>query len=167
MPVTGTPPAVIASAEEDYRRLGIDRGAVRAWEDGARTGNRRGTYEWWYFDAHLRDGSTLVVVFMNKGMTSPRKPLEPLIRLHLDLPDGRSFEKMIRFPAAAWSAAADHADVRIAGNQFTGDLHSYRITAAAEEISVDVTLTGQVPPWRPETGFMSMAGVQVRPHRRG
>ena len=26
--------------------------------------------------------------------------------------------------------------------------------ATAEEISVDVTLTGDVPPWRPETGFM-------------
>jgi hypothetical protein len=48
MTVTDTPSAVIASAEEDYRRLGIDRGAVRTWEDGARTDNRRGTYEWWY-----------------------------------------------------------------------------------------------------------------------
>ena len=154
MTVTGTPSAVIASAEEDYRRLGIDRGAVRTWEDGARTDNRRGTYEWWYFDAHLEDGSTLVVVFMNKDLASPQKPLEPLIRLNLDLADGRSFEKVVRFPAAAWSAATDHADVQIAGNQFTGDLHTYRITATAEEISVDVTLTGEVPPWRPETGFM-------------
>jgi hypothetical protein len=148
------PLAVTASAEEDYRRLGLDRGTVRPWEDGARTDNRRGTYEWWYFDAHLQDGSTLVVVFLNKDINSPNKPLEPTIRLNLDLADGRSFEKIVSFPASAWSAATEHADVKIAANRFTGDLHSYRITATAEEISVDVTLISDVPSWRPETGFM-------------
>ena len=154
MTVSDTPLAVTASAEEDYRRLGLDRSTVRPWEDGARTDNRRGTYEWWYFDAHLQDGSTLVVVFLNKDITSPNKPLEPTIRLNLDLADGRSFEKIVSFPASAWSAATEHADVQIAANRFTGDLHGYRITATAEEISMDVTLTGDVPSWRPETGFM-------------
>jgi hypothetical protein len=154
MTVSDTPLAVTASAEEDYRRLGLDRGTVRPWEDGARTDNRRGTYEWWYFDAHLQDGSTLVVVFLNKDINSPNKPLEPTIRLNLDLADGRSFEKIVSFPASAWSAATEHADVKIAANRFTGDLHSYRITATAEEISVDVTLISDVPSWRPETGFM-------------
>src|SRR5882724_5837734 len=154
MTVSDTPLAVTASAEEDYRRLGLDRGTVRPWEDGARTDNRRGTYERWYFDAHLQDGSTLVVVFLNKDINSPNKPLEPTIRLNLDLADGRSFEKIVSFPASAWSAATEHADVKIAANRFTGDLHSYRITATAEEISMDVTLISDVPSWRPETGFM-------------
>jgi hypothetical protein len=55
-----TSAAVIAADEADYRRLGITRGLVEPWEDGARTDNRRGTYEWWYFDAHLDDGAKLV-----------------------------------------------------------------------------------------------------------
>lgn len=42
----------------------------------------------------------------------------------------------------------------IGENRFTGDLHTYRIQATAEEISADVTLTGEVPPWRPATGYM-------------
>src|SRR5205807_6862041 len=33
-------------------------------------------------------------------------------------------------------------------------LHRYRIQATAEEIAVDVTLTGEVPAWRPSTGYM-------------
>jgi hypothetical protein len=57
-----------------------------------------------------------VLVFMNKDLAAPQKPLEPLILLNLDLPDGRSFEKLVTFPAESWSAATDHADVRIAGN---------------------------------------------------
>jgi hypothetical protein len=146
--------AGIASDPEDYERLGLSATSIEPWEDGKRTDDSAGTYEWWYFDAHLADGAKLVVVFMNKDIAEPQKPLAPLLRLELDLPDGRHFEKLIHFPAAAWSAAADHADVRLADNRFTGDLHSYRIEATAEEISVDVTLTGEVAAWRPASGYM-------------
>jgi hypothetical protein len=68
--------------------------------------------------------------------------------------NGRRFEKLASFEPAAWSAATDRADVRIAGNRFSGDLHRYRITASVEEIEVDVTLVGQIPPWRPGTGYL-------------
>ncbi|MEY2430983.1 MAG: hypothetical protein QOC92_708 [Acidimicrobiaceae bacterium] len=148
------PLAVLASTDADYERYRVARERVEPFEDGARTDGRAGTYEWWYFDAHLEDGAKLVVVFMNKDLASPQKPLAPLIRLNLDLADGRSFEKLATFDREAWSAATDSADVRIAGNRFSGDLHRYRITASVDEIEVDVTLVGQVPPWRPGTGYM-------------
>src|ERR1700737_646823 len=146
--------AVRASDPEDYKRLGLSPTLIEPWEDGARTDNSVGTYEWWYFDAHLADGAKLVVAFMNKDIAEPQKPLSPLLRLNLDLPDGRRFEKLIHFAALAWSAAKDHADVQLGANRFSGDLHTYRIVATAEEISVDVTLTGEVPAWRPSTGYM-------------
>ena len=137
--------AVLASSPADYQRLGLSPASIAAWEDGARTDGSAGTYEWWYFDAHLADGAKLVVTFMNKDIAEPRKPLSPLLRVDLDLPGGRHFEKLVRYPPAQWSAARDHADVRLGENRFTGDLHRYRIQARAEEISVDVTLTGEVP----------------------
>ena len=146
--------AVMASSPADYQRLGLSPTSIAPWEDGARTDDSAGTYEWWYFDAHLADGAKLVVTFMNKDIATPQKPLSPLLRLNLDLPDGRHFEKLVHYPPGEWSAAKDHADVRLGDNRFTGDLHRYRIQATAEEISVDVTLTGQVPPWRPSTGYM-------------
>ncbi len=142
-----------ATSEDDYRRLGLSPDVV-AWEDGARTDGGRGTFEWWYFDAHLDDGATLVVVFLDKDFTQPRRPLSPQVRINLDLADGRSLEKVQSFPPEAYSAATDHADVGIAGNRFSGDLHEYRITAAIDEVSIDVTLTGEVPPWRPATGHV-------------
>jgi hypothetical protein len=151
---TAAPLAVTASSDADYERLGLVRGDIKPWEDGARTDDRPGSYEWWYFDAHLEDGAKLVVVFMDKDLATPQKPLEPTIRLNLDLADGRSFEKFVTFDPAAWSAAKDHADVRIGENRLTGDLHTYRITATVDEIAVDVTLEGEVPAWRPETGYM-------------
>jgi hypothetical protein len=151
---TAAPLAGTASSDADYERLGLARGDIKVWEDGARTDDRPGTYEWWYLDAHLDDGSKLVVVFMDKDLATPQKPLEPTIRLNLDLADGRSFERFVTFDPVVWSSARDHADVRIGQNRFSGDLHTYRVTATVEDIAVDVTLEGEVPAWRPETGYM-------------
>ncbi len=156
MTVTTTPAplAEIASSDSDYARLGLTRDHIEPWEDGARTDDRPGSYEWWYFDAHLDDGAKLVVVFMDKDFATPQKPLSPTIRLNLDLADGRSFEKIVNFDPALWSSAKDHADVRIGENSFTGDLRTYRIKAMVDEIAVDITLEREVSSWRPKTGYM-------------
>ena len=154
MTTSAAPLAVIAGSDTDYSRLGLARDRIQLWEDGARTDDRPGSYEWWYFDAHLDDGAKLVVVFMDKDLSTPQKPLDPTILLNLDLADGRTFNKVAKFDPAAWTAARDRADVRIGDNRFTGDLNSYRITAAIDDIAVDITLDGDVPPWRPETGYL-------------
>ena len=123
--------AMMASSPADYERLGLSPTSIAPWEDGARTDDSAGTYEWWYFDAHLADGAKLVVTFMNKDIAEPQKPLSPLLRLDLDLPDGRHFEKLVHYPLGEWLTAKDRADVRLGENRFTGDLHRYRIQATA------------------------------------
>lgn len=89
MTTSADPLAVIAGSDTDYSRLGLARDRIQLWEDGARTDDRPGSYEWWYFDAHLDDGAKLVVVFMDKDLSTPQKPLDPTILLNLDLADGR------------------------------------------------------------------------------
>jgi CrtC N-terminal lipocalin domain len=148
-----TLPARLGSTPDDYARIGIEPRAIKPWEDGMRTDGSRGTYEWWYFDAHLDDGAKLVVVFLTKEMTDLNKPLRPSIRIDLTLPDGTSVRKIAGFPAEAFSASTKTCEVRIADNAFAGDLHTYTIHARVEEIEIDVTLTGQVPAWRPESGY--------------
>src|SRR2546427_11809343 len=103
--------AALANDPGDYARFGLSS-TIEPWEDGARTGDSAGTYEWWYFDAHLADGAKLVVSFMNKDIAEP-KALSPLLRLDLDLPRGRDFEEIVHYPPGEWSAALDHAGVRI------------------------------------------------------
>ena len=159
---TTTPLAGRVASDAGYERLGLARDRVAPWEDGARTDGGRGSFEWWYFDAQLDDGAALVVIFQDKDFTEPQKPLAPLVRINLDVPDGRSLQKVQHFAPESYSAAAEHADVRIAGNRFAGDLHRYRITAAIDEVSVDVTLTGQIPPWRPGTGYVYFGADQSR-----
>ncbi|MCW2764728.1 MAG: hypothetical protein JWO11_687 [Nocardioides sp.] len=148
-----TASARIGRTPEDYTAIGIERGAVKPWEDGLRTGGGPGTFEWWYFDAHLDDGAKLVVVFSTKEFTAIAKPLAPTIRIDLALPDGTTVEKVAELDPKTFAAATDTCDVRIGENVFAGDLHTYTISAQVEDVGVDITLTGQVPAWRPETGF--------------
>jgi hypothetical protein len=85
----------LADRPADYNRLGISPVAVAEFEDGQRIGMEKGRYEWWYFDAHLDDGATVVVVFYTKPNVSPNGPLAPRITINLTLPDGRSFVKFL------------------------------------------------------------------------
>ncbi|GAA1662036.1 hypothetical protein GCM10009744_64750 [Kribbella alba] len=147
-----TTPARMGNTPEDYARFGIEAGSIKPHEDGLRTDGGPGSYEWWYFDAHLDDGAKLVVVFFTKEFTAIDKPLAPMIRIDLTLPDGTTVEKLAEFDAKAFSASTETCDVRIGDNVFAGDLQTYTIHAKAEDVEVDVTLTGQVPAWRPESG---------------
>jgi hypothetical protein len=144
----------LAGRPADYQRLGIDPLEVAQFEDGQRIGTEKGRYEWWYFDAHLDDGATVVVVFYTKPNVTPNGPLAPRITIDLTLPDGRRFEKFYDTTAHQFTASKEGCDVRIGTNRFIGDLRRYLITATVEEISVEIELTGEVRAWRPKTGHI-------------
>jgi len=144
----------LADRPADYKRLGVDPAAIAQFEDGQRIGTEKGRYEWWYFDAHLDDGTTVVVVFYTKPNVSPSGPLAPRITISITLADGRGFEKLLDTKPKLFSASKSGCDVRIGTNRFVGDLHRYRITASIEEVSVDIELTGDVPAWRPKSGHL-------------
>ena len=151
----------LADRPADYERLGISPVEIAEFEDGQRIGTGRGCYEWWYFDAHLDNGATVVVVFYTKPNVSPNGPLAPRITINITLPDGRTFEKFLDTRPELFNASKSTCDVRIGTNRFVGDLNRYHITAAIEEISVDIELTGDVPAWRPKSGH-SYFGVEGR-----
>lgn len=158
--------ARIGSSPQDYENLGLEPGTIKVWEDGMRTDGSPGTYEWWYFDAHLDDGAQLVVAFFTKEFTDIGRPLAPMIRIDLTLPDGTTVERIAHFDPALFSASTEECDVRIGeGNVFAGDLNTYTIRARIEDTEVDITLSGQVPAWRPETGhFLFGAHREHREH---
>jgi hypothetical protein len=137
----------LADRPADYERIGFAPVEIAAFEDGQRIST-----EWWYFDAHLDNGATVVVVFYTKPNVSPNGPLTPRITINLTLPDGRSFAKLLDTGPELFNASKSGCDVRIGTNRFVGDLNCYDITATIEEISVDIELTGEVPAWRPKSG---------------
>jgi hypothetical protein len=147
-------PARLADSPADYARFGLVAGRIDPWEDGLRLDTGAPNIEWWYFDSLLDDGAKLAVVFCTKDASRPHQPLEPLIEIDLDLPDGRRLMRYGRFKADEFSASKDGCDVRLGQYRFAGDLHEYTISAAAEDVSVEVRLEATTEPWRPATGHI-------------
>src|SRR5215218_8783400 len=148
-----------ADRPEAYTRLGIDPSAIAAHEDGMRTDRGKGSYEWWYFDAHLDDGSILVVVFYTKPlMEAARTSLAPYVTVELDRPDGTHREWKTPAALDGFHASTGSCDVTIGGSTFRNtswaDPHTFHIHVVHDDLLLDVDLVGQVPPWRPATGFM-------------
>lgn len=148
-----TETAYLATDTAHYDRIGITT-EIKAFEDGLRTDPEApGTYEWWYFDAHLDNGAKLVIAFHAKDFAAPTPGLNPIVSIDIDLPDGRRINKRQHFDPAEFAASADTCDVRVSNNRFRGDLHAYTIHAQVDDVVVDVELTGVTEPWRPATGY--------------
>ena len=149
----------MADQAGDYRQLGIARGDIAPWEDGFRTSpGGPGTFEWWYFDAVLDDGATLVINFLVKDIRGGKgldQPPAPVITFELDRADGTHVERTAQVAGEdAFFSSTGHCDVHMGDNSISGDLHTYNIRVEMDGVSADVRLTGQVPSWRPETGHM-------------
>lgn len=145
----------LASTDAAYRRLGVERGKMAVWEDGRRTGEGPSEFEWWYLDASLDDGSSMVIAFFTKDVKGGLlgKHIKPLATFELDLPSGEHIDERIELAAADFSAAKDRCDVRIGNCTFKGDLNTYEIVYQGKKVQATVKLTGTVSPWRPETGM--------------
>ena len=86
---------------ESLARLGLNPDHVEPWEDGYRSAKEKdAAFEWWYFDAHLDDGSALVITFDTKPMTNPSGPLAPSLLIMYRPAGGERQKSVVRFPAA-------------------------------------------------------------------
>jgi len=117
----------------------------------------KGMYEWWYFDAHLDTGHTLVVFF---HASNPNPGLEGKIGIEIVLvrPDGRRLQTFAAYDRSEFTAARDRPEVRIGGNSLTvtqaeGKLPVYRIHVREKELGCDLTYTAEVNGWKPGTGL--------------
>lgn len=107
-----TIPAALAAKPEDYKRLGIQPGAPALWEDGLRTDGRAGSYEWWYFDSKLEDGSSLVIIFFTGPMSAKKTDgFAPECNVELTRPDGTEYKKFLHFAPEQARFARDRCDV--------------------------------------------------------
>jgi predicted secreted hydrolase len=145
--------ARIGTLPHHYERLGLIPNVIQPWEDGLRTAAADGTFEWWYFDAHLDDGSTLTVEFHTKPpYVSPNAPLTPFVLVTHTAPDGTRVDRTFTADPAEFVAATTECDVKIGTNTFRRDADGYAIHVEIDDMVADFTLRAEVPPWRPETG---------------
>lgn len=148
-------PAALAAKPEDYKRIGVKPGAPAIWEDGLRTDGAAGSFEWWYFDSKLDDGSSLVIIFFTGPMNSKKTDgFEPHCNIELTRPDGKEYKYFLHVDMDKTMFSKDRCDIKMGDCYFRGDLHRYEIFFRNEEIEAKVELTGNAPAWRPHTGYI-------------
>lgn len=144
-----------ALISQDFEKFKLNSGNIpEKWEDGIRTTGGKGTYEWWYFDAHLDDGSTAVIIFYTKHITKVKKPLLPLVTVSIVQADGTKLDRMITFDPKEFSAGKDSCNVQIGKNYFRGNLKNYIIHFEDDELNITATLDRETESWRPKTGIL-------------
>ena len=124
--------------------------AIQPFEDGIRTQEKSGSYEWWYFDSKYADGSSLVIIFYTKPVTSFAKKFKPFVSLNYISPNGR--EIRTTFESKTYSFSDRCCDVRIGDCYIKGDLSRYEIYFKNDEVECKLNLAASVPSWRPDSG---------------
>ncbi len=125
---------------------------------------KKNQFEWWYFDAHLEGGYTLVAFFYaaypNPGLDTGRTGVE----LTLLRPDGRKTQKFIKYDRSQFEASREIPDVKIGHNYMKveypdGDLPVYEIFLDEEDLAFHLTYSTQVKGWKPGTGYSHFADM--------
>lgn len=145
----------LAYLSKDYKKYGLETTNIPAlWEDGLRTTGGKGSYEWWYFDTHLEDGSSAVIVFYTKDFVQANRKMTPTISLNIDRPDGTKIARRIEYKASEATFLKDSCHVQIGKSYFKGNLKEYEIHFEGEGLTIDAKLTRQTNSWRPKTGHV-------------
>ena len=117
----------------------------------------KGIYEWWYFDAHLETGHT-IVVFFHASNPNPGREGKIGVEIILLRPDGKRIQKFISYSKSDFAASKDKPDVKIGNNTIKvdmrdGELPIYEIYVKEVDIGCLLKYRAEVNGWKPGTGL--------------
>lgn len=148
----------LRNTEEDYKQLGLKKGEVELWEDGLRAKQAMGTFEWWYFDAVMEDGST---VSLNFATTVTGAQPTVAVTINATSVEGKKFKDVISYQNAESSFAEGCCDVKAGASYFKGNLKDYEIKVdPVHGLGCDLKLHSLCKSWRPETGHVVFNGEE-------
>src|SRR5260370_21263412 len=105
-----------------------------------RTDGGKGTYEWWYVDAYLNDGSKLAITFRTKPIIDVGKALDPWIDFNLERADVRNVVKHLHIEPEHFSASTETCAVAMPSYPFKRDLQTYSLHVHAHATLRHVSL---------------------------
>jgi len=119
--------------------------------------HKRGMYEWWYFDAHLQTGHT-IVVFFYAANPNPGRGSKNGVEIVLLRPDGKRIQKFVAYDRSKYAAALDKPEVTIGNNtirvtQQKGELPVYDIYVNENDLGCHLQYKAEVNGWKPGTGL--------------
>lgn len=141
---------------EEYKELGLIPHIVEKWEDGKRSPDRKGDFEWWYFDSIMDDGTSVVVHFNTKQPDTMLKDGSyPVVIIKITTPEGTIYHDSIPYTAAKSRFSTKQCDVKVGPHSLRGDLTDYYIhVEPVHGVGADLRLHNQCKSWRPDTGYL-------------
>ena len=146
--------AWMASSKGEYTRYKLSETNLQKWEDGLRTTESKGSYEWWYFDSKLNDGSSLVITFFTGPIASFSEGFKPYATFTHTKANGEKYDSKVYPINNDYEFSKEQCDVRIGKCTFKGNMKEYEIYWTDENIEAKIKLKGNVPSWRPYTGHI-------------
>lgn len=125
--------------------------------------NAKGLYEWWYFDAHLDSGHT-IVVFFHASNPNPGRTGKTGVEFILISPEGQRKQDFFVYDKSEFKAASDKPEVRIGGNsikidQTAGDPPVYTIFVDENDLGCHLVFKPLVNGWKPGSGISQFADL--------
>ena len=143
----------VGDSPAHYQCLNLNPDHIAAWEDGLRTDPAARSFEWWYYDCRLVDGTRLTVELHTKPpVISPSAPLTPFVSIVMLRPDGSLIVKNALEPPETFAAARTGCDVRMGCSRCRGSLDQHEVHVEIEGVTIDLTFTSELAPFRPASG---------------
>jgi hypothetical protein len=89
---TTNPPRVIPGDSPGFLEHESLAVTPEPWEDGLRTDPTPDTFEWWYFEATLDDGSSAQLTFFTKPWMVSPMPFDPYFGISITTPNGTTYQ---------------------------------------------------------------------------
>jgi predicted secreted hydrolase len=126
-------------------------------EDGDHYSPKRDFFEWWYFDAAFDNGYRLVAIFHSSlyNAVDHKPTLDIRLTGPQDTSGPRSHIAIGRYTRQVYRSSPGSCDLVIAGCSAKAESPSrYRVRLDQGEVCADLVYEGQVPGWRPGTGYL-------------
>ena len=116
---------------------------------------KRGNFEWWYFDARLDNGYMAVGFFRAKHERTGKTGVE----ITIYKPNGEKIQRIFDYEHSDLVATKENANVRIGKNYIkvdysNGKLPEYEIFLDEEDIGIHLNFTPKIKGWMPGEGFV-------------
>ena len=144
------------NSEADYKKFGVKPNTVEVWEDGLRGSEKpnNSEWEWWYFDAIMDDGTSLIIQFLNPALLLPNRA--PAVNFQITTPDGKHHRTILESTPDEDSFGEGKCDVHFGRNSFVGDLKNYTLHVEEnDQFGADIRFTNLGTPFRPGTAYFA------------
>ncbi|PNW62188.1 hypothetical protein ACZ99_14220 [Lactobacillus sp. ATCC 15578] len=147
--------AKILDTPKSYEMLSLNPNKIEKWEDQRRGTSAKGRWEWWYFDAILDDGTTIVIQDFTKQLKNIQQEGDyPTVQIKITLADGTKYIDQLFYDAEDSQFKNGQCDVVIGPHYFKGDFSDYDIhVEAINGIGATLHLHSLSQPYRPKTGY--------------